>query len=203
MVAAVAWSVWPTAARSLAVGVHDEWGMRLVEGHVASILAAAQDSGVDPSLLAGIMFIESRGRGGQTSIAGALGLMQLVPASAGDAARRLDLPAPSMEQVLEDDELNVRLGAAHLAWLLEHRGDWSLEQVLVSYNAGRARLMGWIEAHGGYAHWRAHEEQEAFAGGRPSGALRYALGVLDARDRLRERGVIPGQGPPAVPPDGL
>ncbi len=199
MISVVGWSLWPTA-RSLAVEVRDGYGLRLVEGHVAIIVASAQESGVDPSLLAGIMFIESHGRGGQTSSAGALGLMQLVPASASDAARRLDLPTPIAEQLLQDDQLNVRLGAAHLAWLLEHRGDWSLEQVLVSYNAGRTKLMRWMERHGGYAGWRAYAEQEELAGRRPSGALRYALGVLDARDRLLERGVIPG--PDAVRPDG-
>ena len=71
MASVVGWSLWPTA-RSLAVEVRDEFGMRLVEGHAATIVAAAHDSGVDPSLLAGIMFIESHGRGGQTSSAGAL-----------------------------------------------------------------------------------------------------------------------------------
>ncbi|MEE8468649.1 MAG: transglycosylase SLT domain-containing protein [Planctomycetota bacterium] len=197
----VGWSLWPTA-RSLAVEVRDGYGMQLVEGHLEIIVASAHESRVDPSLLAAIMFIESHGRGGQTSNAGALGLMQLVPASASDAARRLDLPAPTTDQLLENDELNVRLGAAHLAWLLEHRGDWSLEQVLVSYNAGRARLLAWMERHGGYAGWRVQEEQEELAGRRTSGALRYALGVLDARERLLERGVIPGPGPDATHPAG-
>jgi soluble lytic murein transglycosylase-like protein len=198
MATVVIWSLWPSA-RSLAVEVRDELGLRLVEGHVEIIVAAARESGVEPSLLAGIMFVESHGRGGQTSSAGALGLMQLVPASAGDAARRLDLPTPTTEQLLEDDELNVRLGAAHLAWLLQHRGDWSLEQVLVSYNAGRVKLMRWMDRHGGYTGWRAQEEREELAGGRTTGALRYALEVLEARDHLLERGVIPG--PAAVHPD--
>ena len=109
---------------------------------------------------------------------------------------------PTTDQLLENDRLNVRLGAAHLAWLLEHRGDWSLEQVLVSYNAGRARLLAWMERHGGYAGWRVREEQEELAGRRTSGALRYALGVLDARERLLQRGVIPGPGPDAAHPAG-
>ena len=194
MVAVACWSLWPTA-RSLAVEARGELGMRLVEGHVEIIVAAARESGVEPALLAGIMFVESRGRGGQTSSAGALGLMQLVTASAGDAARRLDLPTPTTEQLLQDDELNVRLGAAHLAWLLEHRGDWNLEQVLVSYNAGRVKLMRWMDRYDGYAGWRAWEEREELAGRRSSGALRYALGVLDARDHLLQRGVIPGPDP--------
>jgi soluble lytic murein transglycosylase len=177
-------------ARALVGNVRDYLGLRMVEAHAQLLCNAADESGVDVTLLGGIMYMESRGRTGQRSPAGALGLMQLVPAAAGDAARRLGLPEPSVEQLLEDDELNVRLGAAHLAWLLEHRGQWSLEQVLVSYNAGRARLMGWIEDAGGYGSWRAEQEQAGERGVAISGALSYALGVLDAARTLKARGEL-------------
>lgn len=177
-------------ARALAVSVRDYLGVRLVEDHAQLLCQAAEESKVDAALLGGIMYMESRGRPGQRSSAGALGLMQLVPAAAGDAARRLGLPDPSEEQLLEDNELNVRLGAAHLAWLLEHRGPWNLEQVLVSYNAGRSRLMGWIEEAGGYESWRAAEER-AWGRGEPnSGALFYAQGVLEATRTLAARGQL-------------
>ncbi|HIF40578.1 MAG TPA: lytic transglycosylase domain-containing protein [Planctomycetes bacterium] len=182
-------------ARALGVSVRDYLGVRLVEGHAQLLCQAAEESGVDVALLGGIMYMESRGRPGQRSPAGALGLMQLVPAAAEDAARRLGLPEPSEEQLLGDDELNVRLGAAHLAWLLEHRGPWNLEQVLVSYNAGRSRLMGWIEEAGGYAPWRA-EQERAWGSGEPtSGALLYAKGVLEASRTLGARGqLVPAAG---------
>ena len=184
----VAWgavALWEPV-RALAVEITDEWGLKDVERHRETIVAAGRESRVDPPLIAGVMFMESRGRGGQTSHADAHGLMQLVPAAASDAARRLGLPEPTVEELLEDGELNVRLGAAHLAWLLEHRGDWSLEQVLVAYNAGRVKLLRWIERHGSYAAWRTSE----LAGDQPTGALRYALGVLSARERFLERGRI-------------
>ena len=182
-------------ARALAVSVRDYLGVRLVEDHAQLLCQAAEESKVDAALLGGIMYMESRGRPGQRSSAGALGLMQLVPAAAGDAARRLGLPEPSEAQLLEDDELNVRLGAAHLAWLLEHRGLWNLEQVLGSYNAGRSRLMGWIEDAGGYEPWRA-EQERALASGEPtSGALFYAKGVLEASRTLGARGqLVPATG---------
>ena len=175
--------------RELIVQAKDFSGLYLVEGHSELIYRAAAESQVSPLLIAGVMYAESRGRGGQISSAGALGLMQLIPAAGSDAARRLGLPEPTDEQLQLDDELNVRLGAAHLAWLIEHRGSWDLEQVLVSYNAGRARLKGWIEDYGSYRAWRVCELEEE-AKGRSSGALNYALTVLDAMERFRQRGVF-------------
>lgn len=177
----------------LAVEARDRLGLVLVEGHADLIAAAARESRIDPTLLGAIMYVESHGRGGQTSSAGALGLMQLVPGAAGDAARRLGIPPPEDDEVRDDDALNVRLGAAHVAWLLQHRGDWSLEQVLVSYNAGRAKLFRWIEQAGGYDAWRAKELAAERDGRGASGALKYALSVLEAQRVLRERGAL-GQG---------
>ena len=185
----LSWGLWPKA-RALAVEIHDRMGMGFVEGHAGLIDEGARESSVDPYLIAAVMFMESRGRGGQTSYAGALGLMQLIPGSASDAARRLELAPPTPGEVLSDDLLNVRLGACHLAWLLKHRGEWSLEAVLVSYNAGRARLMGWIERHGSYEAWRAHEIELRFGGEETTGALEYALGAMAKRQEFMERGVV-------------
>ena len=171
----------------------DAGSIERIEGLAAPILEAAGAAGVEPEFVAAIVYAESRGRSGQTSSAGALGLMQLVPAAARDAARRagVDLPADEgalTEALLHDDPLNLRLGAAHLAWLLEHRGDWSDEAVLVSYNAGRARLFDWIERHGSYEGWAASETARAAAGEPTTGALAYARQVLAVRERFRERG---------------
>ncbi len=185
------WWLWP-AGYALAVEVRDKLGLRLVEGHAEAIQQAAEESEVDPLLIAAVMFMESRGRGGQTSYAGAHGLMQLIPGAASDAARRLGLPEPSVEELLEDDELNIRLGAAHLAWLLEHRGEWSLEAVLVSYNAGRVKLMRWIEREGSYEAWRRAELGRHRREEKTTGALAYAVKALEVRERLRERGRIGG-----------
>ncbi len=173
----------------------EERGLGLVEGHRAILLEAAAEFDVPVLWLSGVMFAESRGRGGQKSSAGALGLMQLVESSARDAARRAGIELPEDAQALEeallgDDALNVRLGAAHLSWLLEHRGDWSDEAVMVSYNAGRARLFQWIDKRGSYAGFVAAEEARARRGEPTTGALAYARQVLKAREALRQRGQI-------------
>lgn len=177
-------------------GIADERALERIEAMAPAIAAAAARARVEPELVGAIVFAESRGVSGQTSSAGALGLMQLVPAAARDAARRSGQPVPDDPDALRrallfDDELNLGLGAAHLAWLLEHRGDWPDEAVLVSYNAGRRRLFDWIEAAGGsYGDWVRAQDARLARGERTSGALTYARGVLAVRDTLRERGRI-------------
>lgn len=185
-VLAVLWS----ERREVAGAVFDIVGMRRVEGHADEIHLAALESGVDPALLAAIMFKESRGRPSLVSSAGALGLMQLMPSAAADAARKLGLEPPTEEELLNDSQLNVRLGARHLRWLLDHSEGMSLEQILVTYNAGRQKLFRWMRRHGGYEGWKQDELERAARGEETTGALLYARQALELRDRFRERGVI-------------
>ena len=104
-------------------------------------------------------------------------------APAADGASSEELEAA----LLEDDGLNVRLGAAHLRWLIDHRGEWDDEAVLVSYNAGRVRLFRWIERDGSYEAWARGEEARARRGERTTGALAYARQVQRVRDLFRAR----------------
>ena len=128
--------------------------------------------------------------------------MQLSLAAAGDSARRLKIEQPTREQVLQDAQLNLRLAADHLAWLQRHAGDWDLEAVLVSYNAGRSRLFDWIaDAGGSYGAWRRRELRRKNEGERTTGALDYARQTLAARDAFLARGVVDPLGPGAVPKD--
>lgn len=173
-------------------GPFNERALDRIDGLRPVIEAAAKEAGVDPLLMGGIIFAESRGVPGQTSAAGALGLMQLVPAAARDASGRSRIKIPQGESkltegLLHDNRLNLRLGAAHLAWLLEHRGDWSDEAVLVSYNAGRAKLFRWVERAGSYPAWVQSEEARAAAGKKTTGALAYARQVLAVQRVLSER----------------
>jgi len=154
-----------------------------VEGLAREIEVAARESELDPCLVAAVVAAESSGNVDAVSSADALGLMQLRPAAVHDAAKRLGIEEPGREALLEDALLNLRLGASHLAWTLEHEGG-EVERALVAYNAGRGRLKGWIEEAGSYHRWR----EERLRSG--SSVLGYALRVLDYRDRFRERGVI-------------
>lgn len=159
-------------------------GVRRVEGFAETLRAAGAESGVDPCLLAGVMYVESRGQVDAVSPKDACGLFQLLPAAAGDAAKRLRLPAPSTADLLQDPVLNTRLGASHLAWLIRTDGP-DLERVLVGYNAGRAKLARWEKDAGGWQAWRAQQLVRD-----TSGAFTYALDVLEFTQKFRERGNI-------------
>ncbi|MBI5507252.1 MAG: peptidoglycan-binding protein [Deltaproteobacteria bacterium] len=93
------------------------------------ILAAAAKHHVDPALIKAVMKSESdmhQTRNGKTlaSKAGALGLMQLMPAT----ARGLGVDPHDAGQ-------NILGGAKHLAWLVaKYNGD--LQKVIAAYNAG-------------------------------------------------------------------
>lgn len=189
LVVGLAFELW-TEREAVRAAVGEAVGVRRVESWASEIHAAAVESDVDPCLVAAIMYKESRGRAGVTSSRGALGLMQLAKSSAKDAAKRLGIEAPTEEQLLTEGALNVRLGACHLAWLLEHKGDWSLEQVLIAYNAGRTKLFRWIRESGGYDAWRAEELRLMQAHEPSTGTLAYALEAMALRDRFERRGVI-------------
>lgn len=186
--AALAWFGW-RGAPAVIGAVHsivETRSVQRVESHREIIRDVAVEFGIDPNLIAAIIYVESRGRVDAVSSVGALGLMQLSTAAASDAARKLGLPEPSREELLDDAALNVRLGGNHLAWLLGMAGEESeLERVLISYNAGRQKLMRWIRVAGSYADWRQRQIRDG-----DSQVLAYASNVMSWRERFQQRGVI-------------
>jgi soluble lytic murein transglycosylase len=159
-------------------------GFRRVELYEEELRFAASEQGLEPALLAAVVYVESTGRLGVVSGAGAMGLMQLMPAAASDSSKALGMPTPSAEMLLSDAELNIRLGARHLAWTLKAEGG-DLERALVAYNAGRAKLARWIEDAGSYALWR----ERTLARGDNS-TLQYARRVFTYRDLFRARALF-------------
>jgi soluble lytic murein transglycosylase len=76
------------------------------------------------------------------SHAGAVGLSQLMPATARDVAQRMGLPLPAIED-LHDPALNLSIGGWYLAHLLS-RTD-TLGEALFAYNGGLTRVRRWKE----------------------------------------------------------
>jgi len=100
-------------------------------------LAAARDAGIHRELLLAIAKQESRFSPGVTSPVGAVGLMQLMPATAAELAGR-----PLSTKALQDPERNAQLGALYLARLLRQwQGNPWL--VVASYNAGPGAAGSW------------------------------------------------------------
>jgi len=114
-----------------------------------SIVAAARETGLDPWLIAAVARQESTFSARALSPAGAVGVLQLLPSTAGLHARRIGLGS---RPNLEDPTVNIRLGAHELAALVGRFG--ALEPALAAYNAGERRVRQW---------WRRWPEPDVFA----------------------------------------
>lgn len=78
--------------------------------------------------------------------AGAMGLLQLMPATAAKTASRAGL-AYEKSRLISDPAFNAQLGAAHLGELLEDtRGSFIL--TFAGYNAGSKKASDWVEKFG-------------------------------------------------------
>ena len=105
------------------------------------VKARADELELDPYLLAAIARQESAFQADVVSAAGAVGLMQVMPATGDELARKVG-PRRFRNEFLSVPELNVHLGAAYLADLLR-RYDGDIPLVLSAYNAGPTRANRW------------------------------------------------------------
>jgi soluble lytic murein transglycosylase len=103
----------------------------------------AEQQRLDPSLVAAVIRRESQFDRDVQSPVGATGLMQLMPATAAETARRVALPEFRQEQV-RVPEINMTLGTRYLRDLLD-RYAGSVTPALISYNAGPHRYVRWRE----------------------------------------------------------
>ena len=98
-----------------------------------TIVAEARSQGLDPLLVAAVIEVESAGRPQAVSHVGALGLMQILPATGRELAQKHGVPW-SGPNTLFDPAINVKLGAAYLRELTNRYGDVSI--ALAAYNWG-------------------------------------------------------------------
>jgi len=114
--------------------------------HEDIIKQQAREKRLDPSLVAAVIYQESRFRD-QTSHAGARGLMQITPSTADFIAHRSGGTAFSQED-LAKPQINIAYGSYYLRYLLD-RYDGSTELALAAYNAGETNVDRWVSAAGG------------------------------------------------------
>jgi len=81
------------------------------------------------------------------SVAGARGLMQLMPGTASQTARKNGIPYTNSKD-LEQPEINVRIGATYYRELLD-RFDNNRILATAAYNAGPQRVDRWLNETGG------------------------------------------------------
>jgi soluble lytic murein transglycosylase len=108
--------------------------------HEDIIRQQAEEKGIEASLIAAVIYSESRFRD-QTSSAGARGLMQITPATAIDIARRSEAQTFVIRD-LADPQINISYGTYHLRDLLELY-DGNEVAALAAYNAGPGNVEEW------------------------------------------------------------
>jgi soluble lytic murein transglycosylase len=108
--------------------------------HEDIIRQQSEEKGVDASLIAAVIYSESRFRD-QTSSAGARGLMQITPETALDIARRSEAQTFVLKD-LGDPQINISYGTYHLRDLLELYGGNEVA-ALAAYNAGPGSVDKW------------------------------------------------------------
>jgi soluble lytic murein transglycosylase len=147
--------------------------------HEDIIRQQASDKGLDPALIAGVIYTESRFRD-QTSHAGAKGLMQLLPSTADDIARKSGGTA-FVQGDLANPQVNISYGSFYLRYLLRRYGGNEV-LAIAAYNAGEGRVDQWI--------FDARHRGEEFDHARhiPFPETRhYVQQVLEMRGRYRDR----------------
>lgn len=160
---ALLWGTFHQAVKEIALPLrHDD-----------IIRQQARQKGLDPALIAAVIYAESRFVPGRTSSAGARGLMQITPDTAEGIAKRSGGTAFVLDD-LATPQVNIAYGSYLLREHLD-RYDGDVAAALAAYNAGPGKADEW-----GGASLRAQEipypETRA-----------YVQKVLDAREQYRER----------------
>lgn len=118
----------------------DRWRPALTE--------AAERHGISPELIAIVVLIESQGNPAARSPGGAIGLMQIMPATAAEIAAERHLEDHS-EARLWEPAYNLDFGAWYLAKQLDAfraLGDRALALAAVAYNGGPGRARALLES---------------------------------------------------------
>jgi len=103
----------------------------------------SKERGLDPNLVRGLILQESYYNPEAKSRAGATGLMQLMPPTANEHAKRLRVPFAASR--LENPRVNVQLGTYHLRMLINLFGG-NTYWAVAAYNAGQGNVMKWRRA---------------------------------------------------------
>jgi soluble lytic murein transglycosylase len=122
--------------------------------HEDIIRQQARDKGLDPALIAAVIYQESK-FADRTSSAGARGLMQITP----DTARFIAKTSGGSSFTLEDlgtPQINIAYGSWYLRWLMQHY-DGNTTLAVAAYNAGFNHVDRWVREAGGPESFKASE----------------------------------------------
>ena len=109
--------------------------------HEDIIVQQAHEKGLDPALVAAVIYAETK-FDPRTSSAGAEGLMQILPATAEFLARRSGATSFTVAD-LSSPQVNITYGSYYLRYLLDSYGDNEM-LALAAYNGGQTNVDEWI-----------------------------------------------------------
>ncbi|MBU0902516.1 MAG: transglycosylase SLT domain-containing protein [Gammaproteobacteria bacterium] len=131
----------------------DDLDVRFPMAHREQLVREARNRDIHSSWVFAITRQESGFMSDAKSGVGAMGLMQLMPATAKETAKRFGIPLSS-PQLAYRPEVNIQLGAAYLSQIY---GQFNGNRVLASaaYNAGPGRVRQWLRGadHLSYDVW--------------------------------------------------
>lgn len=131
----------------------DDLDVRFPMAHREHLVREAKNRDIHSSWVFAVTRQESAFMADAKSGVGAMGLMQLMPATAKETAKRFGIPLSS-PQLAYRPEINIQLGAAYLSQIY---GQFNGNRVLASaaYNAGPGRVRQWLRGadHLSYDVW--------------------------------------------------
>ncbi len=108
----------------------------------SEVIAKSAELGLDAAYVYGLIRQESRFVADARSSVGAMGLMQLMPATARWTARKIGLPFSA--DTITDRDVNLKIGTGYLKLVLDDF-DGSQLMAAAAYNAGPNRSRRWRE----------------------------------------------------------
>ena len=104
----------------------------------------ANKYGLDESMIASVINIESGYDEKAQSTRGAMGLMQILPSTAMEVVDKIGLNIDDISDIY-DVEINIEIGCFYLRYLLDYFNG-SIINTLCAYNWGMRNVQDWINA---------------------------------------------------------
>jgi len=161
------------------------WKILFPLEHADLLVRSADAQGLDPALVAALICQESTFDPGAVSVAGARGLMQIMPATGRSLARSLKVRYSRGK--LHDPAVALSFGTHYLKGLLDDFGGRP-ELALAAYNAGPHRVAAWTAEDPAIS-------AEDFIESIPFTETRfYVTAILGAREEYRRLyGLVPAE----------
>lgn len=105
------------------------------------IISASEEFGISPAIIASVINVESSYKKDRVSAKGAIGLMQIMPATSKWIADKLNQPV--CDDDLFDVNTNIRFGSFYLSYLIDYFDDFGV--AVCAYNAGMGNVNNWLK----------------------------------------------------------